>query len=131
MNILAMSVHPIDARVGEAMNLIASKLKTSLGSIVEKAKLRKGLILALGAFVVLQAYFVRELLAAEALFALGFAVLFVLGVLFYFVGALGERGLDLAESGVRVLAGPARRGFSMVEEISRKQFRHQHSESGQ
>lgn len=126
-----MSVHPIDARVGEAMNSIASKLKTSLGPIVEKAKVRKGLILALGAFIVLQAYFVRELLAAEALFALGFAVLFVLAVFFYFVGALGERGLDLAESGVRVLAGPARRGFSMVEEISRKPFRHQHSESGQ
>ncbi|MGH9757424.1 MAG: hypothetical protein ACRD4M_06775, partial [Candidatus Acidiferrales bacterium] len=68
LNILALPVHQMLVRVGEAMNSIANKLKTSLGSIVEKAKVRKGLILTLGAFVVLQAYFVRELLAAEALF---------------------------------------------------------------
>lgn len=99
--------------------------------IVEKAKVRKGLWLGVAIFFVFQLYFVRELLAAELLFGLGFAVLFSLVALAYMVGSLGERGLDYAEVGVRVIGESARRGFSALEEISRKQFRHPRSESAQ
>lgn len=96
-----------------------------------KARLQKGALYILGSFFILQLYFVRELLAAELLFVLGFAALLLLGAFVYFVGAIGVRGLDLAESGVRVIAGSARRGYDTLEEVSRKPFRHPHSESAQ
>jgi hypothetical protein len=44
---------------------------------------------------------------------------------------VGMRGLDLAESGVRAVAGSARRGYETIEELSRKPFRHPRSESAQ
>ena len=113
-------------------------MKTFLGQskslallIVEKAKVRKGLLLGTAVFFVFQLYFVRELLAAELLFGIGFAVLLALVALAYLVGTLGERGLDFAEVGVRVIGDSARRGFNALEEISRKQFRHPGSESAQ
>jgi hypothetical protein len=69
------------------------------------------------------------LLAAEALFMLGFAVLFVIGGIVYLVGALGERGLDFAEAGIRMIADSARRGYSGLEEITRKSLGRPRSES--
>jgi hypothetical protein len=57
--------------------------------------------------------------------------LLAVAALAYLVGSLGERGLDFAEVGVRVIGDSARRGFSAIEEISRKQFRHPRSESAQ
>ncbi|HEY0703638.1 MAG TPA: hypothetical protein VGD60_12805 [Candidatus Acidoferrales bacterium] len=99
--------------------------------IWEKAKVRKGMLSIVAAFFILQLYFVRELLAAELLFGMGFAVLFCLGLLVYAVGAIGERGLDVAEVGVRVISNSARRGYAGLEEISRKSFRSPRSESAQ
>ena len=43
------------------------KLQTTLMGLIEKAKVRKGLLFILGIFFILQVYFVRELLAAELL----------------------------------------------------------------
>jgi hypothetical protein len=99
--------------------------------IVEKAKVRRGLLAGIAIFFVFQLYFVRELLAAELLFGLGFAVLLALVALAYLVGSLGERGLDFAEVGIRVVGVSARRGLSALEEISRKQLRQTRSESAQ
>jgi hypothetical protein len=113
------------------MTTFLEQSKSSALLIVEKAKVRKGLWLGVAIFFVFQLYFVRELLAAELLFGLGFAVLFSLVALAYMVGSLGERGLDYAEVGVRVIGDSARRGLSALEEISRKQFRHPRSESAQ
>ena len=107
------------------------KLQTMVVGLIEKAKIRKGLLLTLGVFFVLQVYFVRELIAAELLFGMGFAVLMVLGGIVYLLGAIGERGLDWAEVGVRVSADFARRGYAGLEEISRKSIRHPRSESAQ
>jgi hypothetical protein len=90
---------------------------------------RKWLITLLVVFLVLQLYFVREMLAAEVLFAMGFAVLLVLCGIFYVVGVVGERGLDLAGAGIRVAARSARWSFNTIEGFSKKQFRHRHSES--
>ncbi len=106
-------------------------LKASFTVALEKAKLRKGLVSIFGTLFVLQIYFVRELLAAELLFAMGFAVIFSIGLLCYLVGALGERGLDWTEAGVRILASSARRGYSSLEEVTRKQIREPRSESAQ
>ncbi len=48
-----------------------TKLQTMLAGLIEKAKVRKGLLSILGIFFVLQVYFVRELIAAELLFVTG------------------------------------------------------------
>jgi hypothetical protein len=106
-------------------------LQSSITRIGEKAKVRKGMLSILAVFFVMQIYFVRELLAAELLFGMGFAVVFILGLTIYAVGAIGERGLDVAEVGVRVISNSARRGYASLEEISRKPFRHPRSESVQ
>ncbi len=109
-------------------------MKTVLGTLntfAAKAKLRKGLLFGLAIFFFFQIYFVRELLAAELLFGLVFGVLLILGCTAYVVGAIGERGLDVAEAGIRMLARSARWSYSLVDEINRKPFRHPRSESAQ
>lgn len=106
-------------------------LQTMLAGVIEKAKVRKGLLFILGIFFVLQVYFVRELVAAELLFVLGFAVLMVLGGVIYLAGAIGEQGLDWMAAGVTFSAAMARRGYAGLEEISRKSLRHPRSESAQ
>ncbi len=113
------------------MKTLFGQVKAVAQSVVEKAKVRKGLLAGIALFFVLQLYFVRELLVAEVIFAIGFAALLVLGGLAYLVGSLGERGLDFAEIGIRAIGDTARRGFSSLEEISRKPFRHPRSESAQ
>lgn len=113
------------------MKTILGQLKKSAANLVHKAKVRKGLISILAAVFVLQMYFVRELLAAELLFALVFAVLFAIGSLCYLIGAAGERGLYLTEAGVKAVADSARRSYSALEEISRRPFRHPRSQSAQ
>ena len=104
-------------------------LRLGMVGLGEKAKVRKGMLSILAIFFVLQIYFVRELLAAELLFGMGFAVLFFLGLTIYTVGAIGERGLDVAEVGVRLISNSARRGYASLEEISRKSLRNPDSES--
>jgi len=113
-------------------------MKTALGNLKglgkklgETVRIRKSLLLIIGIVLLAQIYFVRELLAAELLFGLGFAVLLGFGALFYVIGAIGERGFDWAEAGARVVADSARRGYASLEEISRKPFRHPRSESAQ
>lgn len=106
-------------------------MKTYAGAVAEKAKVRKGLWSFVAIFSVFQLYFVRELAAAELLFGLLFAVLLMLGGIAYLVGAIGERGLDFTEAGIRVIADSTRRGYASLEEISRKPFRHPRSESAQ
>ena len=85
----------------------------------KKAKVWISILLALSIYFLLQFYFVRELLAAELFFGVGFAVLLVLGGALYLVGAIEERGLDLTEAGVRVIADSSRHGYNSLEEISR------------
>lgn len=109
-----------------------SRVKDQLVKVEgRKPQLQKGLWWALGIIFVLQLYFVRELLAAEMLFGLGFVALLLLGAVVYLLGTLGERGLAWSEARVRIVAQSARRGLSTVEEISRRPFRHPRSESVQ
>ncbi len=107
------------------------RLKAFAVAAAKEAKVRKRVALALAVLLVLQLYFVRELIAAELLFGLGFVVLLTLGGIFYFVGAIGERSFNLIETGVRVGAPVARRAYTKVEELSKKPFRHPRSESAQ
>jgi hypothetical protein len=113
------------------MKIILDRFNAFVAGVTAKAKLRKGTLVVLGVFFFLQIYFVRELLAAELLFGVAFGALLIIGGTAYLLGAIGERGLDVTEAGIRVLARSARRGCSMVDELSRKQFRHPRSESAQ
>jgi hypothetical protein len=113
------------------MTSVLGWLQTLLAGIAVKAKVRKGLLSAVAIFFFLQIYFVRELFAAELLFGIIFGVILILGGTAYMLGAIGERGLDVAELGIRILARSARRGYNMMEELSRKPFRHPRSESAQ
>lgn len=111
------------------MNTGFGNLKQLINKVTASPRLSKTVIAASVIFVILQAYFVRELLAAELLFAIAFVVLFLLGLLFYTLGAIGERSFNLAEVGIRAFGIFARRRYAAMEEISRKPFRHPRSES--
>ena len=112
------------------MKTVLERAKSLINKLAADPKIRCGTLSTVAVLFFLQLYFVRELLAAELLFALGFGVFFVLGGLFYAIGAISERGFDWTELGVRVIASSARRGYAALEEISRKPFRHPRSESG-
>jgi hypothetical protein len=111
------------------MRINLESVKASFAAVAQKAKVRKGMLTVVAVFFVLQIYFVRELLAAELLFGVGFAVLFVMGLLFYFIGMIGERGLELGEAGVKVIASATRRGIEGMDFASRKALRETGSES--
>lgn len=111
------------------MGTLLAKSKEFVSSIHPKT--RKRIIWTASVLLILQLYFVRELIAAELLFGALFAALFLFVGICYLVGTIGERGLDWAEIGVRVIATTARRSYAMVEELSKKPFRHPHSESAQ
>lgn len=111
------------------MGTLLEKLKAFVSSIHPKT--RKRIIWTASVLLILQLYFVRELIAAELLFGALFAALFLFAGICYLVGTIGERGLDWAEIGVRVIATTARRSYATVEELSKKPFRHPHSESAQ
>ena len=113
----------------QLLKQLLSTVKTALHRLVVNPKLRVATILAIAILFVLQLYFVQELLAAELLFGMAFAVFFLLGGLFYVLGLIGERSFDWTEAGVRVLAVSARRGYAALEDLSRRPFRHPRSES--
>jgi hypothetical protein len=106
-------------------------IQSLLGAAARQAKLRKGLTAVLAVIVFLQLYFVRELIAAELLFGLGFLVLSALVAIFYAVGFVGERSFKILETGAHAGLPWVRRGYAKVEEISKKPFRHPRSESAQ
>src|ERR1700730_14284000 len=110
------------------MKPVLDRIKFFLGAAARQAKLRKGLTFVLAVFLFLQLYFVRELIAAELLFGLGFLVVLGVVAIFYFVGFLGERSFELMEWGARAITPFARRGYAKIEEISKRPFRHPRSE---
>ncbi len=111
------------------MNKAFTQLKELVYSVDPKT--RKRAIWTLAVIFILQLYFVRELIAAELIFGMLFVTIFSLVALCYLLGTAGERSLDWAEMGVRAIATTARKSFAAIEEISKKSFRHLHSESAQ
>ncbi len=98
---------------------------------MSKVGVKKWVWGVVAAVIALQVYFVRELFAAELLFALIFAAVLLFVFAFYLVKQAGERGMHLAGSWVRVVSPALRRTFQYLEEISRKPFRRPRSESAQ
>ncbi len=113
------------------MKTVIGEVKEMANSFWQNTKVRNRTGWGLAIFLVLQLYFVRELIAAELLFGMMFAFMLALACLFYVVGTIGVNGREWAEAGARVAVSSARRGFSTLEEISKKPFRHPHSESAQ
>lgn len=82
----------------------------------------------LGTVAALQLYFVRELLAAFALFAVAFAVIAFLGVSLYMLQSGWAVAVErLAESRQPVMA-VVRQGVHAIEDIARRPLRRPGSE---
>ena len=95
-----------------------------VSKIFSERKARKWLWIGLVAFVALQIYFVRELLAALVLFTGVFIVCALAALVFYLVDRASRWGLGLAEN-------QAKRALVAAEEISKKQLRRPRSEPAQ
>ncbi len=112
------------------MNTVLAQLEGFAKDLIQKAKVRKGLLSIAAAFFILQLYFVRALIAAELIFVMFFLVILAVVGIAYALGSIGERGLAWTEVGVRAIAGSAKRGYlALEEEISKRPFRHPRSES--
>lgn len=70
------------------MKKLLGQITTFGNLVVGKTKVRRGMIAVLAVFFLLHFYFVRELLVAELLFGLGFAVLLALGGPAYLLGSV-------------------------------------------
>jgi hypothetical protein len=113
------------------VGLRVARLKALIIAGAKQAKLRKRLTVLLAVILFLQMYFVRELIAAELLFGLGFLFFLILVAIFYGIGFIGERAFSWAERGFQIAAPLARRSYAKLEEVSKKPFRHPRSESAQ
>lgn len=67
---------------------------------------------AVAVILVLQLYFVRELIAAELLFGLGFAIIFLIALAIFALGQAGERGVDFASPYASKMGQLTRQGWS-------------------
>lgn len=95
-----------------------------ISKIFSEPKARKWFWAAIVAFVALQVYFVRELLAALVLFTGVFAVCAMVALVLYLIDRASRWGLGLAEH-------QAKRALLAAEEISKKQLRRPRSEPAQ
>ena len=95
-----------------------------VSKIFSEQKARKWLWFSIAAFVALQIYFIRELLAALLLFTGIFIFFAIVALVFYLIDRASRWGLALA-------GHQAKRAFMAAEEISKKQLRRPRSEPAQ
>ena len=88
-----------------------------------KDKSRKWMWWFLGIVVALQLYFVRELLAAFVLFALGFAVIAFAIASLYLLQKAWEAGVQRVADSEHPVVNLARRGVNAVEDMARRPLR--------
>jgi signal transduction histidine kinase len=119
------------------MMTLLQRIRETVGAVSPKT--RRRLAWTLAVIVILQLYFVRELIAAELLFGMLFAAIFLFVAICYTLGNAWEYGVVWGEVGVKAIAMTARRGYGVLEyvsngvmeSISKRQGRHQHSGSAQ
>jgi hypothetical protein len=99
-------------------------IRVKVSKVFSERKARKWLWIAMGAFVALQIYFVRELLAALMLFTGVFVICATVALVFYLIDRASRWGLSLA-------GHQAKRALLAAEEISKKQLRRPRSEPAQ
>jgi uncharacterized membrane protein YeiB len=83
----------------------------------------------LTALIAFQIYLFRELVAAELLFAVGFAVLLILVAAIYAIVVAADRGVGWIEANSQGVTQRAKQQWGRLETLSRKLSRRQHSES--
>lgn len=81
--------------------------------------------------IALHIYFVRELFAAEILFGLFIGTLLLVAFVLYLIQQVWQLSSAWTRPLARTVAQTAQRGWSYVEEVSRKPFRRPRSESAQ
>lgn len=86
-------------------------------------KSRKWMWWLLGVVVAMQLYFVRELLAAFALFAIGFAAIAFVVCGLYMMHKVWEVGVTRFVDSRHPVVNAARRGFEVMEDAARRPFR--------
>lgn len=77
-------------------------------------------VIAIFALAVIQFYAMRELLAAEVLFAVAFIFVSLVVAAFYLVGSIAERGAEVVDSGIHRGTQVAQRGYHDLEHLTRK-----------
>src|SRR6478736_516477 len=95
----------------------------SRGMMKTKDSNRKWMWWFLGVVLALQLYFVRELLAAFALFALGFAAIAFVVVSLYMLQKAWETGVQRVADSRHPVVDMARRGVNAVEDLARRPLR--------
>lgn len=93
------------------------------GAMKTKDSNRKWMWWFLGVVVALQLYFVRELLAAFAIFALGFAAIAFVVVSLYMMQKVWEVGVQRVADSQHPVVDMARRGVNAVEDMARRPLR--------
>ncbi|HKQ85898.1 MAG TPA: hypothetical protein VJS43_03910 [Candidatus Acidoferrales bacterium] len=111
------------------MNKLWEEFRGFLLKAAREPKIRKPVLRGLAVLLILQIYFVRELIVAEALFAIAFVVVMVIVGICYALGTVGLKGIDLTETGLRLAAQGARRSYDMLEIVARNSIRHLPSET--
>jgi hypothetical protein len=91
--------------------------------MTRKDKSRKWMWWFLGTLVAMQLYFVRELLAAFALFALGFAVIGSLFAGLYLLQKAWQVAVVRVADSKHPIVDAARRGVYAVEDFARRPLR--------
>ncbi|MGC1620403.1 MAG: hypothetical protein WA765_18070 [Candidatus Acidiferrum sp.] len=84
---------------------------------------RKWMWWFLGVVLALQLYFVRELLAAFAIFAVGFAAIAFVVVSLYMMQKVWETGVQRVADSRHPVVDMARRGVNAVEDMARRPLR--------
>jgi hypothetical protein len=95
---------------------------------MNKDKLRKWMWLFLVVLAALQVYAVRELLAAFAIFILGFGVIAVGFGSLYFLHKTWEAGVSWAAASKHPVFMAARRSVAAMEDLARRPLRRPDSE---
>ncbi|HKW56043.1 MAG TPA: hypothetical protein VJN42_01685 [Candidatus Acidoferrum sp.] len=84
---------------------------------------RKWMWWFLGSVLALQIYFVQELLAAFALFAIGFAAIAFVVIGIYMLQKVWEAGVQRVADSQHPVVDLARRGVNAVEDLARRPLR--------
>lgn len=111
------------------MDKLLGQAKCFLLKAAREPKIRKPVLQVLAVLLILQIYFVRELIVAEALFAVGFVVVTAIVGICYALGTIGLKSIDLTETGMRIAAQGARRSLDVLEIAARNSIRHLPSET--
>jgi hypothetical protein len=93
------------------------------GKMKNKDSNRKWMWWFLGVVVAFQLYFVRELVAAFALFALGFAAIAFVVMGLYMAQKVWEAGVQRVADSQHPVVEIARRGVNAVEDLARRPLR--------